>query len=95
MLEDRLPNLVTAEQNEELKNSSVSKDSQEDSLFVVDDSDIEEQTELNILENTNPVPHVHRLEYEEFESQIKSVVGTISSHAMNHLFKSIMISKII
>ena len=35
MLEDRLPNLVTAEQNEELKNSSVSKDSQEDSLFVI------------------------------------------------------------
>mgnify|MGYP001173995695 CR=1 FL=1 len=87
VLEDRLPILVVAEQNEELKNSSVSKDSQEDSLFVVDDSDTEEQTELNILENQNPVPHVHHLEYEEFESQIKSVVGTISSHAMNHLFK--------
>ncbi|CUM49858.1 DNA repair protein RAD5 [Debaryomyces fabryi] len=87
-LENRLPDLVATQTNEGLENPPISKNNEEESLFVDDeDSDIEEHNILNNNEILNAETDAYHLEYKEFESRLKSVVGTISSHAMNHLFK--------
>lgn len=84
-LETSLSDLVATQTNEVLENLPKTKNNEE-SLFVDDeDSDREEKDTSDNNESLNA--ETHELDYKEFESQLKSVVGTISSHAMNHLFK--------